>query len=168
MRGVVAAPMRPLEACRLDPHLLAVEQALDAGLAGFGTRMLPAAKATVSYINDYMGGLAGRPIDLVGCETAGDPGKATDCANQLVQDDVAMVIMPETQQPLAVHTVTACPRRASSARRWPTSSLSAGWTLFGSPTSIVIAIPVCGSLRAMNWASRVHGQPLSATGPGSL
>jgi branched-chain amino acid transport system substrate-binding protein len=71
------------------------------------SQMLPAAKATVEYLNAYKGGLAGRPIELVGCETAGEPGKATDCANQLVQDSVAMVIMPETQQPLAVHTVIA-------------------------------------------------------------
>ena len=71
------------------------------------SQMLPAAKATVEYLNAYQGGLAGRPIELIGCETAGEPGKATDCANQLVQDDVAMVVMPETQQPLAVHTVLA-------------------------------------------------------------
>jgi branched-chain amino acid transport system substrate-binding protein len=67
--------------------------------------MAPAAKATVEYINDYMGGIGGRPVDLVTCETAGDPGKATDCANQLVQDDVVMTIMPENQQSTAVHTV---------------------------------------------------------------
>ncbi len=67
----------------------------------------PAAKATVSYINDYMGGIGGRPIDLVVCETAGDPGKATDCGNQLVQDEVVMAIMPESTQALAVHTVLA-------------------------------------------------------------
>jgi branched-chain amino acid transport system substrate-binding protein len=69
--------------------------------------MAPAAKATVEYINDYMGGIGGRPIDLVTCETAGDPGKATDCANQLVQENVVMTLMPENQQPLAVHTVMA-------------------------------------------------------------
>lgn len=71
------------------------------------SQMLPAAKATVQYINDYMAGVGGRPIDLVTCETAGDPGKATDCANQLVQAGVVMTLMPETQQPLAVHTVMA-------------------------------------------------------------
>jgi branched-chain amino acid transport system substrate-binding protein len=71
------------------------------------THMEPAAQATVSYINDYMGGIGGRPIELVTCETAGEPGKATDCANLLVQEDVVMTVMPETQQPLSVHTVLA-------------------------------------------------------------
>jgi branched-chain amino acid transport system substrate-binding protein len=71
------------------------------------SHMKPAAEATASYINDYMAGIAGRPIQLVACETSGDPGKATDCANQMVQEDVAMVVMPETQQPGAVHTVIA-------------------------------------------------------------
>jgi branched-chain amino acid transport system substrate-binding protein len=71
------------------------------------THMTPAAEATVGYINEYQGGIAGRPIELVACETQGDPGKATDCGNQVVQDDVVMTIMPENQQALAVHTVMA-------------------------------------------------------------
>lgn len=71
------------------------------------TQMKPAAEATAEYINDYMAGIGGRPIDLIACETAGDPGKATDCANQMVQEDVALVVMPENQQPGAVHTVVS-------------------------------------------------------------
>jgi branched-chain amino acid transport system substrate-binding protein len=69
------------------------------------SHMKPAAEATFSYINDYMAGIGGRPVELITCETAGEPGKATDCANQMVQEEVAMVVMPETQQPSAVHTV---------------------------------------------------------------
>ena len=89
------------------------------------SQMLPAAKATVEYLNAYKGGLAGRPIELIGCETAGEPGKATDCANQLVQDDVAMVVMPETQQPLGrAHgasrpTTSRCSSTASPTRPSP-------------------------------------------------
>ncbi len=71
------------------------------------TMHVPAGQATVDYINDYMGGLGGRPIDLVTCESQGDPGKATECANELVQESVVMTIMPENQQSLAVHTVMA-------------------------------------------------------------
>jgi len=71
------------------------------------THMVPAAQATVDYINEYQGGIAGRPIELVTCETEGDPGKATSCGNQMVQDDVVLTIMPENQQALAVHTVMA-------------------------------------------------------------
>ena len=71
------------------------------------TQMVPAAEATVQYINEYLGGIAGRPIELVSCETEGDPGKATDCGNQVVQEDVVLTLMPENQQSLAVHTVMA-------------------------------------------------------------
>jgi len=71
------------------------------------THMVPAVAATVEYINEYQGGIAGRPIELVTCETEGDPGKATDCGNQVVQESVVMTIMPENQQALAVHTVMA-------------------------------------------------------------
>ena len=65
-----------------------------------------AAKATVDYANDYMGGIGGHQIELVECATTGDPGKATDCANEMVQDDVVLVLMPESLQPTAVNTVT--------------------------------------------------------------
>ncbi len=71
------------------------------------TMHAPAAQATVKYLNEYKGGIGGRPIELVTCETQGDPGKATECGNQMVQAGVVMVVMPENQQPSAVHTVTA-------------------------------------------------------------
>ena len=69
------------------------------------SHMKPAAEATFEYVNEYMAGIGGRPVELVACETSGEPGKATDCANQMVQEEVVMVVMPETQQPSAVHTV---------------------------------------------------------------
>jgi len=37
------------------------------------TVQLRAAAAIVKYLNDYRGGIGGRPISLVTCETAGDP-----------------------------------------------------------------------------------------------
>lgn len=64
-----------------------------------------AAQATVDYVNEYEGGIGGHEIDLVACETEGEPGKATACANELVQDGVVLTIMPETISPAAVHTV---------------------------------------------------------------
>jgi branched-chain amino acid transport system substrate-binding protein len=64
-----------------------------------------AADGVVKYINEYMGGIAGRPIDLVKCETQFEPGKATDCANELVQKGVVAVMMPESTAALAVFKV---------------------------------------------------------------
>jgi branched-chain amino acid transport system substrate-binding protein len=53
---------------------------------------LDMAAAAVEYVNDYKGGIAGRPIDLVTCETHLDPAKTADCANQLIQDDVVAIL----------------------------------------------------------------------------
>ncbi|WP_241832461.1 ABC transporter substrate-binding protein [Pseudofrankia sp. EUN1h] len=51
------------------------------------------ADATVKWINERQGGLGGRPIQLVKCEDLGDPAKAADCGNRMVEDNVAAVVM---------------------------------------------------------------------------
>jgi branched-chain amino acid transport system substrate-binding protein len=60
------------------------------------TIQLRAADAVAKYLDDYRGGLGGRPIQLVPCSTQADPGKAADCATQLVQDNVTVTVMGET------------------------------------------------------------------------
>lgn len=44
-------------------------------------------KAAVDYINAELGGLDGRPFELVECDSKADPAATTACANQLVQDE---------------------------------------------------------------------------------
>jgi branched-chain amino acid transport system substrate-binding protein len=51
-----------------------------------------AAQATAKYVNDYLGGIDGRPIDLKVCEPTTDPAKATDCGNQMVSAKVSVVL----------------------------------------------------------------------------
>jgi branched-chain amino acid transport system substrate-binding protein len=51
------------------------------------------APALARYLNDYRGGIGGRPIQLETCTTNGDPAKATVCANQMVQDHVVAVVI---------------------------------------------------------------------------
>jgi branched-chain amino acid transport system substrate-binding protein len=53
----------------------------------------PVADATVKWINQYQNGIAGHPIDLDRCVDLSDPSKGTDCANQMIQDDVAAVVI---------------------------------------------------------------------------
>ncbi len=57
---------------------------------------LRAAKATAKYWNAYRGGIGGRPIQVVTCETGGDAAGATDCANQMVEDDVVAVAQSQS------------------------------------------------------------------------
>ena len=50
-------------------------------------------EAAVEYANAELGGIAGRPIELVICNTLGTPESSTGCANQLVDDDVNAVLL---------------------------------------------------------------------------
>ena len=55
------------------------------------TDELRAAEATAEFWNQHRGGVGGRPIEVVTCETGGDPASATDCANQFVEEGVVAV-----------------------------------------------------------------------------
>lgn len=53
---------------------------------------LPAAQAAVAYANEYLGGLGGRPIELVTCETKQTPAGAQDCVAQFASDGVPVIL----------------------------------------------------------------------------
>jgi branched-chain amino acid transport system substrate-binding protein len=53
----------------------------------------PVAEATAQWLNDYHGGIAGHPIELVICNDGNEPAKAVDCANQMLQQKVVAVVM---------------------------------------------------------------------------
>lgn len=63
------------------------------GVATNNTDEVLLAKAIVPYLNEYRGGIGGRPIQLDVCIAHGDPGSSNDCANQMVQDNVDAVVM---------------------------------------------------------------------------
>jgi branched-chain amino acid transport system substrate-binding protein len=62
------------------------------------TPEIKAAQAAVSYANAYLGGLAGHKIALNVCETKQTPSGATDCATNMVQAKVPIVITPVSGQ----------------------------------------------------------------------
>jgi ABC-type branched-subunit amino acid transport system substrate-binding protein len=53
----------------------------------------PAAQAGVDWLNEYNNGLAGHPITLDVCVDNNDPAKGTDCANQMIRDKAAAVVL---------------------------------------------------------------------------
>jgi branched-chain amino acid transport system substrate-binding protein len=57
---------------------------------------LRAGQATVEYLNEYRGGIGGRPIELVTCEMKVDPAVATTCADEMVQEGVVAVTLPQS------------------------------------------------------------------------
>ncbi|MCM3883863.1 ABC transporter substrate-binding protein [Frankia sp. R82] len=65
---------------------------------------LRVADATVKYLNERKSGLGGRPIQLVKCETANDPSKGADCANQVIEQKVAAVVVGASAVAQAIWT----------------------------------------------------------------
>jgi branched-chain amino acid transport system substrate-binding protein len=65
------------------------------------------AKATAAYANEYLGGIAGHPVQLVGCSDGLTPAGSTDCANQMVAAKVAVVLASEPAQPASAIKVLA-------------------------------------------------------------
>lgn len=57
---------------------------------------LRAGEATAEYLNQHQAGIGGRPIEIVSCETGGDPAGGTDCANQMVEQDVVAVALSQS------------------------------------------------------------------------
>src|SRR5262245_42268160 len=58
----------------------------------------PVAQATAKWINQYQGGLNGHPIDLTICDDHGTASEATDCANKMIQEKVAAVVVGQESQ----------------------------------------------------------------------
>jgi len=49
-------------------------------------------KATVAYINNYMNGINGHPIQVEYCSTDGTPAQASSCATQVLQHNPVAII----------------------------------------------------------------------------
>lgn len=52
-----------------------------------------AAEAAAEYANENLGGIGGRPIELVICKEQEEPVSARDCANQMVEAKVSTVVV---------------------------------------------------------------------------
>ncbi len=50
------------------------------------------AQVAENYINESLGGINGRPLELAECRTDGSPEASIDCANSLVEENVVAVL----------------------------------------------------------------------------
>lgn len=50
------------------------------------------AEVGAEYVNAELGGVGGRPLELVPCNTDGSPESSIDCANQLIEDGVVAIL----------------------------------------------------------------------------
>jgi branched-chain amino acid transport system substrate-binding protein len=87
----------------LGPEDLASGEPVRIGLASDGQTVafdasseITAAQATVDYWNERRGGIGGRPIELVVCETGADPAGGTDCGNQMVEAGLVAVAVGQS------------------------------------------------------------------------
>jgi branched-chain amino acid transport system substrate-binding protein len=51
-----------------------------------------AAEVAVKYINDYKGGIGGRPVQLASCATDGQPATSGRCANQIADKNPTAIL----------------------------------------------------------------------------
>jgi branched-chain amino acid transport system substrate-binding protein len=63
---------------------------------------LAAAEAATEYVNDYLGGVAGRPIELNVCSTDQTPSGGSDCVRQMESDRMPVVLNGVTGQAAVV------------------------------------------------------------------
>lgn len=69
----------------------------DGQTANFDNRdELRSGEAAAEFWNTHRGGVGGRPIEVVTCETGADPAGATDCGNQMVEEEVVAVTLNQS------------------------------------------------------------------------
>jgi len=66
---------------------------------GDGRNEIDMAQATAKYVNDYLGGIAGHPLELDICQDHTTGAGAAACANQMLADKVPAVLMYTIAQP---------------------------------------------------------------------
>lgn len=78
------------------PALTGEKLTLGFGDPGLGAAAYPevaaAGKAAIWYVNNVLGGIKGRPLDLIDCQTDGAPETAIPCANKFVAANVPAVV----------------------------------------------------------------------------
>ncbi|MFI5040568.1 MAG: ABC transporter substrate-binding protein [Acidimicrobiales bacterium] len=104
----------------------------------------PVAQATVKWLNERVNGFAGHPITLDICITNGDPSKATDCANQLITDNVVAVAVSESSQVESIWSVLQPAHMPvmfyGTGSTKVLSDTQTGFAL-GSPVAVLVAFP---------------------------
>lgn len=63
------------------------------GAAIDNTEEFQAAEAALMYVNRHLGGIGGRPLEIVECDTESTPEGATACGNQFVEQEVNAVLL---------------------------------------------------------------------------
>ncbi|MFE7792765.1 ABC transporter substrate-binding protein [Streptomyces sp. NPDC057460] len=92
-----------------------------------------AADAARRYANDNLGGIAGRPIEYVICKTKEEPATARDCANRMVEQKVAAVVLTssglgDSMVPIVTRAGIPWTTALATSGAEGTSNLAYSWT----------------------------------------
>jgi branched-chain amino acid transport system substrate-binding protein len=116
------------------------------------------AEAMTEYFNDYRAGIGGRPIELHTCDSGAEPSKSADCATEMIQADVQVVVIPSS----AALTSTWRPLHEAGIPTFILSTTDAevlkdteNTFALTSPTASLIELPI--SVAKANDAEKVVG-----------
>ncbi|MFD6453373.1 MULTISPECIES: ABC transporter substrate-binding protein [unclassified Nocardia] len=101
------------------------------------TEELEVAKATVAYVNTHLGGINGRPIELITCEDEIQVSLARNCANKFVQSDAVAVVTGDYGNSDTIATIT-------SPSAMPYFALAGGGQAMVLPNTYVMGNPLNG------------------------
>lgn len=82
-------PDSPIEATGEPIKIGMINQ--DTGAVGAFPELTEAAEAAVAFVNAELGGIDGRPLELITCDTGFSPEGSTACAQRLVSEGVVAV-----------------------------------------------------------------------------
>lgn len=83
-------PARPTKATGTPIKIGTINQ--DTGAAGAFPELTAADRTAIDFINQELGGVDGRPLELVTCDTQFSPDLSQACAQQMVAQDVDAVV----------------------------------------------------------------------------
>lgn len=87
-----------------DPILIGVTAPTNSPIFD-AAEMLETTAAAAEYVNNELGGIAGRPIELVACETSNTPESVLGCASELLSAEPLVIIGgPDLASPAALET----------------------------------------------------------------
>lgn len=92
LAAAISAALSDPQAADGDPISIGMIN-LEGSPGGSFPEIRAGAEAAIGLINDSMGGIDGRPIELTTCAHEIDPSAAQDCANQLVEAGVSAVFV---------------------------------------------------------------------------
>jgi len=102
------------------------------------------AEVAVDHINTDLGGVGGRPLELITCDVDLSPERSIDCANQLVDAEVEMVVLgidPAIDAALPVYEAAGIPLTGASPIT-PAALTAEIATFFGASFFAVAASPL--------------------------